>query len=128
MVALTLDLMLLDNTMDQCQKSPQIITDFGNFTLDFCASPVFLQTSDHDFQMKCKIYFYLKRGLWTTEQQSRGLIYKACVHRKPALKEVYATSYAKGGIYKNKLDGKICTPAHKLTPATNFFSRSEKNE
>ncbi len=23
-----------------------------------------------DFQMKCKIYFYLKRGLWTTEQQS----------------------------------------------------------
>ncbi len=25
---------------------------------------------DLDFQMKCKIYFYLKRGLWTTEQQS----------------------------------------------------------
>ncbi len=23
-----------------------------------------------DFQMKCKIYFHLKRGLWTTEQQS----------------------------------------------------------
>ncbi len=25
---------------------------------------------DLDFQMKCKIYFHLKRGLWTTEQQS----------------------------------------------------------
>ncbi len=25
---------------------------------------------DLDFQMKCKMYFYLKRGLWTTEQQS----------------------------------------------------------
>ncbi len=25
---------------------------------------------DIDFQMKCKIYFHLKRGLWTTEQQS----------------------------------------------------------
>ncbi len=25
---------------------------------------------DLDFQMKCNIYFYLKRGLWTTEQQS----------------------------------------------------------
>ncbi len=25
---------------------------------------------DLDFQMKCKIYFNLKRGLWTTEQQS----------------------------------------------------------
>ncbi len=55
--------------------APQIITDFGNFTLDFkqlgfCASPVFLKTPDLDFQMKSKIYFYLKRGLWTTEQQS----------------------------------------------------------
>ncbi len=29
-----------------------------------------LQTPDLDFQMKCKMYFYLKRGLWTTEQQS----------------------------------------------------------
>ncbi len=25
---------------------------------------------DLDFQIKCKIYFHLKRGLWTTEQQS----------------------------------------------------------
>ncbi len=25
---------------------------------------------DLDFQMKCKIYFHLKRGLWTTEHQS----------------------------------------------------------
>ncbi len=51
----------------------QIITDCGNFTLDFkqhgfCASPLFLQRPC--LQMKCKIYFHLKRGLWTTEQQS----------------------------------------------------------
>ncbi len=44
----------------------QTITDCGNFTLDFkqhglCASPLFLQTLDLDFQMKCKIYFHLKR-------------------------------------------------------------------
>ncbi len=25
---------------------------------------------DLDFQIRCKIYFHLKRGLWTTEQQS----------------------------------------------------------
>ena len=62
------------NTMDNGhQQTSWHITDFGNFTLDFkqlgfCASPVFLQTPDLDFQMKCKIYFYLKRGLWTTEQ------------------------------------------------------------
>ncbi len=53
----------------------QIITDCGNFTLDFkkhgfCASPHFLQATDLDFQIKCKMYFHLKRGLWTTEQQS----------------------------------------------------------
>ncbi len=50
----------------------QIITDCGNFTLDFkqhgfCASPLFLQTLGPCFQMKCKIYFHLKRGLWTTD-------------------------------------------------------------
>ncbi len=54
----------------------QIITDFENFTLDFkqlgfCASPVFFQTPELDFQVKYKMYFYLKRGLWSfTEQQS----------------------------------------------------------
>ncbi len=26
---------------------------------------------DLGFQMRCKIYFHLKRGLWTTEQQSK---------------------------------------------------------
>ncbi len=53
----------------------QTITDCGNFTLDFkqhgfCASPLFLQTLGPWFQIKCKIYFHLKRGLWTTEQKS----------------------------------------------------------
>ncbi len=29
-----------------------------------------LQSPEIDFQMKCYFYFHLKRGLWTTEQQS----------------------------------------------------------
>ncbi len=49
-----------------------------HFTLDFkqhgfCDSPLFLQTPDLDFQMNGKMYFNLKRGLWTTEQQSSSL-------------------------------------------------------
>ncbi len=45
---------------------------------------------DLDFQMKCKIYFHLKRGLWPTEQQSRGLIYNACVRSDLILECAYA--------------------------------------
>ncbi len=72
---LTLDLIKHNGPTPAYATAPQIITDCGNFTLDFrqhgfCASPVFLQTPDLDFQMKCKMYLYLKRGLWTTEQQS----------------------------------------------------------
>ncbi len=75
MAVLKLDLIKHNGPTPADVTAPQIITDFGNFTLDFkqlgfCASPVFLQTPDLDFQMKSKIYFYLKRGLWTTEQQS----------------------------------------------------------
>ncbi len=75
MATLTSDLIKHNGPTPADVTAPQIITDFRNFTLDFkqlgfCASPVFLQTPDLDFQMKCKIYFYLQRGLWTTEQQS----------------------------------------------------------
>ncbi len=40
----------------------QIISDCGNFTLDFkqhgfCVSPLFLQATDLDLQMKCKMYW-----------------------------------------------------------------------
>ncbi len=46
------------------RHSTPIITDFRNFTLDFkqlgfCASPLFLQTPDLDFQRKSKIYFII---------------------------------------------------------------------
>ncbi len=34
---------------------------------------------DLDFQMKCNIYFHLKRGLWTTEQQSSSFFSTAQV-------------------------------------------------
>ncbi len=54
----------------------QIITDCGNFTLDFkqhglCTSHSSSRLSDLDFQIKCTINFLMKRGLWTTEQQSQ---------------------------------------------------------
>ncbi len=75
MAALTVDFRKNSGPTPADDMAAQIITDCGNFTLDFkqhgfCASPLFLQTPDLDFQMKCKIYFHLKRGSWTTEQQS----------------------------------------------------------
>ncbi len=49
MAALTLDLIKHNGPTPADVMAPQIITDFGNFTLDFkqlgfCASPLFLQT------------------------------------------------------------------------------------
>ncbi len=72
MAALTVDFRKHNGPTPADDMAPQIITDCGNFTLDFkqhgiCASPLFLQTLGPCFQMKCKIYFHLKRGLWTTE-------------------------------------------------------------
>ncbi len=73
MFALTVDFRKHSGPTPADDMAAQIITDCGNFTLDFkqhgfCASPLFLQNLD--FQMKYKIYFHLKRGLWTTEHQS----------------------------------------------------------
>ncbi len=75
MAALTVDFRKHSGPTQADDMAAQISTDCGNFTLDFkqhgfCASPLFLQTLGLDFQMKCKIYFHLKRGLWTIEQQS----------------------------------------------------------
>ncbi len=72
MAALTVDFRKHSGPTPADDMAAQIITDCGNFTLDFkqhgfCASPLFLQTLGPCFQMKCKIYFHLKRGLWTTE-------------------------------------------------------------
>ncbi len=72
MAALTVDFRKHSGPTPADDMAAQIITDCGNFTLDFkqhgfCASPLFLQTLGPCFQMKCKMYFHLKRGLWTTE-------------------------------------------------------------
>ncbi len=76
MAALTVDFRKSSETsVDQHQQmtwQPKIITDCGNFTLDFkqhgiCASPLFLQTLGPWFPNEKQIYFNLKRGLWTTE-------------------------------------------------------------
>ncbi len=68
MAALTLDLIKHNGPTPADVTAPQIITDFGNFTLDFkqlgfCASAVFLQTPDLDFQMKQNVLLSEKRTL-----------------------------------------------------------------
>ncbi len=75
MAALTVDFRKHSGPTPADDMAAQIITDCGNFTLDFkqhgfCASPLFLQTLGPCFQMKWKIYFHLKRGLWTTLSNS----------------------------------------------------------
>ncbi len=48
---------------------PQIISDFENFTLDLDMESEPLQSSSRPrFPNEMQNYFYLKRGLWTTEQ------------------------------------------------------------
>ncbi len=74
MAALTVDFRKHSGPTPADDMAAQIITDCGNFTLDFkqhgfCASLLFLQTLGPWFN-ECKIYFHLKRGLWTTEQVS----------------------------------------------------------
>lgn len=64
------------NPHQQYNMALQTVTECGNFTLnfkqlDFCVSPLFLQTLRSSFQMKDKICFYLKKkGLWTTGQHT----------------------------------------------------------
>ncbi len=72
MAALTVDFRKHSGPTPADDMAAQIITDCGNFTLDFkqhgfCALHSSSRLWDLDFQMKCKIYFHLKRGLWTTE-------------------------------------------------------------
>ncbi len=60
MAALTVDFRKHSGPTPADDMAAQIITDCGNFTLDFkqhgiCASPLFLQTLGPCFQMKCKI-------------------------------------------------------------------------
>ncbi len=55
MAALTVDFRKHSGPTPADDMAAQIITDCGNW--------------DHDFQIKCKIYFHMKRGLWTTEHQ-----------------------------------------------------------
>ncbi len=72
MATLTLDLIKHNEPTPADITTPQIITGFRNVTglqaaWILCLSSLPL---DLDFQIKCKMYFYLKRGLWTTEKQS----------------------------------------------------------
>ncbi len=57
---------------------------------------------DLDFQIKLNIYFHLKVGLWTTEQQSRGLICKCCVCTKWAYNMRKQFSMHISGFIQNK--------------------------
>ncbi len=64
--------------MDQRQQTSQrpkssLTLETSHWTSS-CLDSVPLHSSsrlcDLDFQIKCKMYFYLKRGLWTAEKQS----------------------------------------------------------
>ncbi len=67
-----------ENTVDQHQqmtwqpKSSQTVETSHWTSSNMDSVPLHSSTRlwDLDFQMKCKMYFHLKRGLWTTEQQS----------------------------------------------------------
>ncbi len=67
-----------ENTVDQHQQmtwqpKSSLTVETSHWTSSNMDSVLLHSSSrlcDLDFQMKCKIYFHLKRGLWTTEQQS----------------------------------------------------------
>jgi len=69
-----------DNTVDQHQQmtwkpKSSLTVETSHWTSSYMDSVPLHSSSrlrELDFQMKCKIYFPLKRGLWTTEQQSRS--------------------------------------------------------
>ncbi len=75
MAALTVDFRKHSGPTPADDMAAQIITDCGNFTLDFkqhgfCASPHFLQTLGPWFPNEMQNLLSSERGLWTTEQQS----------------------------------------------------------
>ncbi len=67
-----------ENTVDQHQQmtwqpKPSLTVETSHWTSSNMDSVPLHSSSrlwDLDFQMKCKIYFHLKRRLWTTEQQT----------------------------------------------------------
>ncbi len=67
-----------ENTMDQHQQmtwqlTVKLTVETSHWTSSNIDSVPLHSSSrlwDLDFQIKCKIYFHLERGLWTTEQQS----------------------------------------------------------
>ncbi len=68
-----------ENTMDQHQQmtwqpKSSLTVETSHWTSSNVDSVPLHSSSrlwDLDFQMKCNIYFHLKRGLWTTKKQSR---------------------------------------------------------
>ncbi len=68
------------NTVDQHQQmtwqpKSTLTVETSHWTSSNMDSVSLLSSSrlwDLDFQIKCKIYFYLKRGLWTTEQHKQS--------------------------------------------------------
>ncbi len=71
-----------ENTVDQHQQmtwqpKSSLTVETSHWTssnMDYVPLHSSSRLWDLDFQMKCKIYFHLKRGLWTTEQQSSSFL------------------------------------------------------
>ncbi len=67
-----------ENTVDQHQQmtwqpKSSLTVETSHWTSSYMDAVSLLSSSrlwHLDLQIKCKIYFHLKRGLWTTEQQS----------------------------------------------------------
>ncbi len=72
-------------------------------------------------KIKCYQVFSLVNNMMYCSNVVCGLL-----GTKPALKEAYATSYAKGGIYKNKLDQKICMHANSDPCVQTLFTQVRK--
>lgn len=68
----------------------------------------------------------MHKSLRITGYSLQGLIYKASVRTKRGWKHAYASSCAKGGIYKEKLDVKICAPTRKLWPMRTHILKTKQ--
>ncbi|XP_058618040.1 uncharacterized protein LOC131531351 isoform X2 [Onychostoma macrolepis] len=70
MAALTVDFRKHSGPTPADDMAAQITSHWTSSNMDSVPLHSSSRLWDLDFQMKCKIYFHLKRGLWTTERQS----------------------------------------------------------
>ncbi len=99
MAALTVDFRKHSGPTPADDMAAQIITDCGNLTLDFMQHSVPLNSSsrlwDLDFQIKCNIYFHLKRGPLSNSQLFFSLAQIRCFWRCFCFRSVLVALFLK---------------------------------